>query len=107
MALDKLARISPAGINSRPTDWDAYTPSRDRRRQQRPKSHSERLLAMATPGRDPEMLEVAYHFDPAGSLLEVVITDRDSGREVAVLGPADFARISAIGSTGVLVERKG
>lgn len=107
MALDKLAGISPAGIHSRPTDWDAYTPARDRRRQPRPKSHGERLLAMAAPTRDPETLDVAYHFDAAGALLEVVISDRATGRAISVLGPAELARISALGTTGVLVERKG
>jgi len=107
VALDKLAKISPAGIHSRPTDWDAYTPSRDRRRQPRPRAQGERLLAMAAPGRDPETLDMAYHFDAAGALVEVVITDRASGREVAILGRNELAQISAMGTTGVLVERKG
>lgn len=107
VSFDKLAKISPAGIHSRPTDWDAYTPSRDRRRQQRPKPQGDRLLAIAAPGLDPATLDVAYHFDRDGSLLEVVVRERATGRQIAVLGPADIARIAATSTPGMLVERKG
>ena len=62
---------------------------------------------MTAPGRDPETLDVAYHFDRAGSLLEVVVVERSTGREIAVLGPAEIARISVAGTPGMLVERSG
>ncbi len=107
MPFDKLARITPAGIHSRPPDWDAYTPSRDRQRKPRPKPQGDRLLAIAAPGRDPEALDVAYRFDRDGALLEVVVRERATGRAIAVLGPADIARIGATGAPGMLVERKG
>ena len=108
MALDRLSAIRPVGIYTRSTDWDGYAPAKGRHGQpKRRSSQRDRLLALAAPGLDPDTLDAEYTFDAAGALLEVIVRDKQSHREVAVLTAGDMARLSGDSTPGMLFERRG
>ena len=103
-----VTHVEPARIATDAARW-GQQPRRElppRRPKAAPRLSA--IVAAAVPDADPELCEMLYETDAAGSLLGVVVRDTATQRELARFNLEQLAHLVATtGQRGVLFESKG